>query len=93
MKVLLDPVYAAPALRRMPPAVKKRVKAALRLLAADPTGTSNRLDVKRLDVDPGQAMYRLRVGEWRAAFTVDSAIVVLRIFHRSEGYGWLADMT
>lgn len=76
----------------MPPTVKKRVKAALRLLAADPTGTSNRLDVKRLDADPGQPMYRLRVGEWRAAFTVDSAIIVLKIFHRSEGYAWLADM-
>lgn len=53
---------------------------------------TNRLDVKRLDGDPGQPMYRLRVGEWRLAFTVDSAVVVLRIFHRSEGYGWLADM-
>lgn len=37
-------------------------------------------------------MYRARVGDWRIAFTVDKAIVVLRIFHRSEGYGWLADM-
>ncbi len=73
--------------------MKKRVKAALRLLAEDPTGTSNHLDVKRLDTDPGQAMYRLRVGEWRAAFTIEAAIIVLRIFHRSEGYGWLADMS
>lgn len=92
MKVLLDPIHAAPALRRMPPIIKKRFKAALRMLATDPTGTSNQLDVKRLDADPGQSMYRLRVGDWRAAFTVDSAVVILRIFHRSEGYGWLADM-
>lgn len=93
MKVLLDPRHAAPALQRMAPQPRRRLKAALRLLGDDPSGLSNDLDVKRLDTEPGQPMYRLRVGDWRLAFTVDeAAVVVLRIFHRTEGYGWLADM-
>lgn len=92
MKVLLDPQHAAPVLRAAAPATRRRLKAALRLLGNDPSGTTNELDVKRLDTEPGQAMYRLRVGDWRVAFTVDRAVVVLRIFHRRDGYGWLADM-
>ncbi len=85
-------MHAAPVLKAVEPTVRRRLRHALRLLAKDPGGLSSKLDVKRLDVDAGQPMYRLRVGEWRIAFTVDSAVVVLRIFHRSEGYGWLADM-
>lgn len=92
MKVLLDHVHAAPVLRQADPGVRRRLKHALRLLAQDPTGRSARLDVKRLDADAGQPIYRLRVGEWRIAFTLDRDIVVLRLFHRSEGYGWLGDL-
>ena len=73
----------------MPPATKRKVKAALRRLAEDPGGTTNLLDVKRLDFTPGQPIYRSRIGDWRVAFTVDKDVVVLRIFHRHEGYGWL----
>ena len=92
MKVLLDPQHAAPVLRGLAPDPKRRLKAALKLLGDDPSGTTNRLDVKRLDTEPGQPMYRMRVGDWRVAFTVDEEVVVLRIFHRRDGYGWLADM-
>lgn len=92
MKVLLDLRHAAPTLRHMAPQPRRRLKAALRLLAADPSGLSNNLDVKRLDVDPGPPMYRLRVSDWRIVFTVDQDLFVLRVFHRSDGYGWLADM-
>lgn len=92
MRVLLDPVHAVPALQSAAPTTRKRLKAALKLLATDPSGTSNHLDVKRLDAQLGQPVYRLRIGEWRIAFTVDKDLVVLRIFHRRDGYGWLADM-
>jgi mRNA-degrading endonuclease RelE of RelBE toxin-antitoxin system len=92
VKVLLDPIQAAPALQALPPELKRRLRAALRLLAKDPSGLTSKMDVRRLDTEPGQPMYRLRVGDWRVAFTVDQAVVVLRIFHRTEGYGWLADM-
>ena len=91
-KVLLDPTHAAPALRSKPPPIKRKVKAALRLLANDPSGTTNRLDIKRLDTALGQPMYRLRVGDLRIAFTLDKDVVVLRVFHRREGYGWVALM-
>jgi mRNA-degrading endonuclease RelE of RelBE toxin-antitoxin system len=76
----------------MAPATRRKLKAALGLLAEDPGGTTTRLDVKRIDTAHGQPMYRLRVGDWRVAFTVDEDVVVLRIFHRRDGYGWLADM-
>ena len=92
MKVLLDPTHAAPILRSLAPEVKRRLRSALRLLAKDPSGQTTKLDVKRLETEPGQPMYRLRVGDWRIAFTVDQAVVVLRIFHREAHYGWLADM-
>ena len=92
MKVRLDPTHAAPALRSTPSSAKRRLKEALRRLGQDPSGRSTGLDVKRLDTEPGQAMYRLRVGDWRIAFTVDKEVVVLRVFHRSDGYGWIADM-
>ncbi|HLE98121.1 MAG TPA: type II toxin-antitoxin system RelE/ParE family toxin [Candidatus Thermoplasmatota archaeon] len=92
MKLLLDARHAVPVLRALPPAQVRRLKAALRLLGQDASGVTNRLDVKRLDTEAGQPMYRLRVGEWRVAFTVEEAVVVLRIFHRKDGYGWLADM-
>ena len=68
------------------------MRTALLLLAKDPSGRSHGLDVKRLDTDRGQAIYRLRIGEYRASFTVTDEVLVLRIFHRSDGYGWLADM-
>ena len=91
MKVLLDSRHAAPVLRAVEPSVRRRLKAGLKALAQDPSGQSTRLDVKRLEVDEdGPVMYRLRVGDWRIAFTVEPAgLVVLRIFPRSEGYGWL----
>ena len=92
VKVVLDASQAAPALRTAAPEVKKRLRAALRLLAKDPSGISTKLDVSRLDTDPGQPMYRLRVGDWRIAFTVDDDLVILRVFHREEKYGWLAEM-
>lgn len=78
-------------MRSLPPATRQKIKAALRRLAEDPSRTTNRLDVRRLDTEPGQPIYRLRIGDWRIAFTVDKDVVVLRILHRREGYGWLAD--
>lgn len=92
MKIRLDLDQAAPALRTAAPETKRQLRAALRLLAKDPSGISTQLDVTRLDTEPGQPMYRLRVGDWRIAFTVDEEIVVLRVFHRKTKYGWLADM-
>jgi mRNA-degrading endonuclease RelE of RelBE toxin-antitoxin system len=92
VRVLLDPVHAAPVLRSLEPRMRRRLRAALRLLGRDASGISTRMDVKRLDTDAGPAIYRLRIADWRVAFTVDDDPIVLRIFHRSQGYGWLEHM-
>jgi len=92
VKVVLDAAHAATVLRHMEPGVRRRLKRALSLLADDPSGRSARLDVKRLESDREQPIYRLRVGDWRIAFTVLDKVYVLRVFHRDEGYGWLVDM-
>jgi len=73
-------------LRKLPELVRARVIAALERLAARGEG-----DVKALAGPDGEL--RLRVGEYRARFTlrdaVDGAprvIVVLRVLHRREAY-------
>ena len=72
----------------MPPQPRKAVRAALRALAEGRAG----LDVKALDLDDDASLYRLRVGAWRAVYSIDGReIVVLRIFHRGDGYAWLED--
>lgn len=91
MRVQLDPVRAAQALRTMPPGPKKAMRSALEKLGKDPSGRSVGLDVRRLDADGELAVYRVKVGDWRAAFLVGrDALRVVNIFHRSQGYGWLA---
>jgi mRNA interferase RelE/StbE len=90
-RVRLDAAFAAPALSQMAPSPKRRMKDALRKLADDPTGRTVQLDVKELDVSEAlPRLYRLRVGDWRAVFAVGPReIIVVRIFHRRDGYGWM----
>jgi mRNA-degrading endonuclease RelE of RelBE toxin-antitoxin system len=76
----------------MAPAPKRRVKQALRDIANDPMDRAGTLDFKRLDSTPGIAIFRVRVGDWRIAYTIDKDIVVLRVFHHGDGYGWMADL-
>ena len=91
MRVQLDPVHASPAMRAMPPQPKKVMRAALSKLGQDPSGTTDGLDVKRLEAPGRLVVYRLRAGDWRAAFIVEKdRIRVVKVFHRREGYGWLA---
>lgn len=92
MRVQLDPIQAVPAMRLLPPRAKRNLRAALVKLAKDPSGRSVGLDVKRLHTEGTPTVYRIKVGDWRAAFIVGHEhLRVVRIFHRSEGYGWLAD--
>ena len=91
MRVQLDPAHAAPALRAMPPQPKRAMRAALSKLGQDPSGTTVGLDVKRLDAPGELVVCRVRSGDWRAAFLVGKdAVRVVQVFHRREGYGWLA---
>ncbi|MCA1819449.1 MAG: type II toxin-antitoxin system RelE/ParE family toxin [Halobacteriales archaeon] len=77
----------------MPPEAKRQMREALRKLATDPSGRSMGLDVKMLRTTEAAPVYRLRIGEWRAAWQVRGNVLqVVRVFHRSEGYGWLERM-
>lgn len=40
-------------------------------------------DVKKLG---GSSAYRLRHGDWRAIFTLDDGVLVVRVAHRREVY-------
>jgi mRNA-degrading endonuclease RelE of RelBE toxin-antitoxin system len=76
----------------MAPDPKRRVKQALKDIGRDPMNRRGQLDFKRLDSNPGAAIFRVRVGAWRIAYTIDEDVVVLRVFHRGDGYGWVADL-
>lgn len=82
---------AQEAVRRMPPEGRKRLRAALSAVAE---GRLRGIDAKRLE-PPGRAppLYRLRIGSWRAVYRHDGDVVlVLWVFPRREGYGWLERM-
>ena len=89
-RLRLEPSHAAGPLQAMPPEPRKAMEKALASLVEDPSGKRSGLDVRRLTATPGTNVYRVRVGEWRAAFLLRGrAIEVVRVFHRSEGYSWL----
>ena len=75
-------------LKTLAPAPKQRIRDALRRLGDDPR--DSRLDLKRLDVDAQESVFRCRVQDYRIVYAVRSDhTYVLRIMHRREGYGWL----
>lgn len=90
MKVRLTPGAAAE-LRLLPPQVRSRLRKTLAQLATDPFGRKTGLDVKRLrSPQTPEAVYRVRVGGWRAVYLVrGSTVAVVRVFARDEGYGWM----
>ncbi len=75
--------------RSLPPAPKKRLRAALDILSQDPR--DQRLDLRALTRPDGKApVCRAKVGDYRIAFVIDRRTTrVVRIFHRRDGYGWL----
>jgi len=64
---------AAKALAKMPRNLRELVHSKIEGLARDPFGAAN---VKALVGQPG---YRLRVGDWRVIYDVDSGRVVVRV--------------
>lgn len=65
--------HAAKALAKMPRHEGELVLRKIEDLARDPFGAAN---VKKLVGQPG---YRLRVGDWRVIYDVDSGRVVVRV--------------
>ena len=90
-RVQLEAV-ARDTLRYLPPDTKKRIRAALLALADDPLGLTSSIDVKRLarPTKDGPDILRARLGDWRIVYAPrERELLVLNVFHRSEGYGWL----
>jgi mRNA interferase RelE/StbE len=79
-------VYKIPAVKsidKLPPHIKKRVKAKLEWFVEQ----DKPLDFAEHLTKPADAQYRYRVGVYRILFDVESnRIVVLLIQHRSEVY-------
>lgn len=75
---------AARALSRMPADIERLVRDKLRLYAAEPAALAN--NVKALKGE-GQR-YRLRIGDWRAVFTVEAdRLIVHDVGPRGSIYG------
>lgn len=93
MKVTVTPSAAAE-VRSLPPPTKARLKKAILAIATDPKGQKRLLDVKRLrTIRMESPVYRLRVGDWRIVYRLRGQVAeVVRVFHRSEGYGWMDNL-
>ena len=62
-------------LKAMPRNVSRVLESKIEALAADPAGAQN---VKKLVGRPG---YRLRVGDWRVIYSLDSGKLVVLVLH------------
>lgn len=88
MQLLYDPEVAAQ-VQALPPGPRSAVKAALDALRRHDGDRPPGLQVKRLLHD-GSPHFRIRVGTYRIVYARSGqAHRVLKVFHRSEGYGWL----
>ena len=75
---------AARAFRRMPEETERLIREKLRLYAADPEALAN--NVKALRGEGHR--YRLRIGDWRAVFTIEPDRVIIHdIGPRGSIYG------
>lgn len=73
-------------LARLPLAAQARFRRAIDELARDPLRKRPGADIRRLAASG--AVWRLRVGAYRAIYTVDgNGVLVTRIGHRSTVYG------
>ncbi len=69
---------------------RERVKQHLRELGRDPFSRRPKADIKILHGSRNPALYRLRIGSYRAIFAVKGEqVMVTEIVHRSRGYKWL----
>lgn len=74
---------AARAIRKLPPKAKRRVQAAIELLAEDPRPPA----AKKLTARPE---WRVRTGDYRVLYRIEDGIltvVVVHAGHRREVYG------
>ena len=69
---------------------RTRIKKHLKELKNDPFQKRALADIKKLKDFQNPTLYRIRIGEYRAIYTVsENEVRVTEIFHRSKGYKWL----
>jgi mRNA interferase RelE/StbE len=70
---------------------KERLKSGIKNLETDPFKSRSHADIKKLKgTKKREDLYRLRVGDYRVIYTVESnAVFVLEIIPREKGYDWL----
>lgn len=69
---------------------QERIRAALKELESDPFSPRPKADIKKLHKMSKHQFYRLRVGNYRAIYTIEGADVkVTKIIPRGKGYEWL----
>lgn len=70
--------------------LRERIKTAIKELEKSPFDPRPKADIKKLHKLSKHDIYRLRVGDYRVVYTVESdAIKVAKIFRRGKGYEWL----
>jgi len=68
-------------IRKLDPAIQKRIKKKLELYKLDPLQHAEKLSSSEL------GSYRFRIGDYRVIFDIDGEqIVILRVGHRREIY-------
>lgn len=88
MRLLVDPDVKAE-IHALPPGPRSAVKSALDALRRHDGDRPPGLDVRRL-IHDGTPHFRIRAGTYRIVYARhDQAHRVLKVFHRSEGCGWL----
>lgn len=90
-EVLLHPRHALKTLENLDEETRARIREALESLEDDPFTSRSGADIQRLSTDDGgDPVYRLRAGDHRCVYVVRRGqVLVTKIFHRSEGYGWM----
>jgi mRNA interferase RelE/StbE len=70
------------------PKLRERIKSALRSLGGNPFEARSGVDIMRLEgTKDRQDLYRLRVGDYRAIYAIESKVVyVTDLFHRGREY-------
>lgn len=68
----------------------ERIKEKLKKLEKESWKPRAKLDIKKLKGSKDPKLYRLRIGDYRAVYTIEEKIVkITEIIHRSQGYGFL----
>lgn len=88
-RVLLSETFRRQLLE-LEPKLAGRIKAHLRGLEDNPFRSRPRADIKKLTGSFDPELWRLRIGDIRAIYTVaENDVKVTQLVKRSQGYGWL----